>query len=721
MLSDVNDMCNINYNSSLTLSTPTTSFLNTHSNLDATPETPLVRIFDVARRLFPYVSLDEALAQDVLRRAEESVNSQFTIQSAVEWADGFVFPSDVGMRDALDLDLLGDDLSALVRLRQSQIPHVRISKQRLVDLWDHSDPDFALLCSFAEEGVPVLTSPDFVPNPEPPSRFSPTYTIAHEAVNKMNFESFTGGLALILPASSLRSSRAKLHYSRLGHALKSGKAKGRPTSNYTYGKLPSRLNTKEVKDLSIAMCGNIDLPTVTDLARMVLEQVDRVVALGLSSKDLVLWKMDLKGAFTLLFFKPSDCGLLALPMTGNLVYIPIAGNFGLTLFPFFFNVISRSLRRRILQMIKGGCCIYSDDIQGCCLLSELQSELAIVRRCISDLLGSDAIAEDKTDVGRVVEWIGWSFDLDTMSISLAERNYYKTLYGFLSIRRGQQLRVKTLHTLSSWASRYVFICPEMTPFSGYLYSAFKGYLNEETLIELPDTAYLVVVLWRTFFMLLKLDPQEFTLPLESLRPVPDPTFLLEVDGCPEGIGCLIYTRCELGGWKAIFAFSWCKEYSLDNDSRYQNSMEFIACVMGVACLCWLGFDHESVAILGDNKASLAWIKAMAFRPGASTSAALCFVLLHRAYSLRVATTDYRIGEDNVLADPLSRGADPSSLGMGFTAANSFTRATAPAILLELSVLLDPSIELMEESELLDRWARYTDVIQRLQNLGPGVR
>ena len=134
-----------------------------------------------------------------------------------------------------------------------------------------------------------------------------------------------------------------------------------------------------------------------------------------------MWKMDLKGAFTLLSFRPSDCGLLALPMTDGLVYFPIAGNFGLTLFPFFFQVVSRSLKRRLLQLLSGGCCVYIDDIQGCCLLSELQSELAIVRRVIQDLLGSDAIAEDKTDSGRVIEWIGWSFDLDTLSISLAEK------------------------------------------------------------------------------------------------------------------------------------------------------------------------------------------------------------------------------------------------------------------------------------------------------------
>ena len=114
----VNDMYNYpNYGSSITLSTPTTSFPNAHITLYNASGFPLGRIFEVARRLFPYASLDEALAMDVLRRAEESVNSQYTIQDAVEWADGFAFPPDVSLRDALDLERLGGDLAALVLLQ----------------------------------------------------------------------------------------------------------------------------------------------------------------------------------------------------------------------------------------------------------------------------------------------------------------------------------------------------------------------------------------------------------------------------------------------------------------------------------------------------------------------------------------------------------------------------------------------------------------------------
>ena len=224
--------------------------------------------------------------------------------------------------------------------------------------------------------------------------------------------------------------------------------------------------------------------------------------------------MDLKGAFTLLFFKPADCGLLVLPMTDQLSYIPIAGNFGLSIFPFIFNVISRSLLRAINLVLIGLCLIYIDDLQGCCLKEDVMSDIDAATLIITNLLGDDAVAEDKTETGRVIDWIGWQFDLDTMTVSIADHNYYKTLYGFLSIQRGQRVQVHTLHTLASWASRYTFVCPYMTPFSGYLYSAFCGFTNQEAYLILPDSAYLVIVLWRCFFFLMKLEPRDFSRPLE---------------------------------------------------------------------------------------------------------------------------------------------------------------------------------------------------------------
>jgi hypothetical protein len=149
----------------------------------------------------------------------------------------------------------------------------------------------------------------------------------------------------------------------------------------------------------------------------------------------------------------------------------------------------------------------------------------------------------------------------------------------------------------------------------------------------------VIVLWRCFFFLMKLDLREFSRPLEEFRPQGAAEFLLEVDGCQMGIGILIH-ECIDGEWSPIFAVSWCDEYDLQNDSRYQNSMEFISAVMGLATLGWLGHFNKRVEVLGDNTTSLSWLEAMKFRPGASTSAALAYILLHKQCGYSVVSTEF---------------------------------------------------------------------------------
>ena len=348
-------------------------------------------------------------------------------------------------------------------------------------------------------------------------------------------------------------------------------------------------------------------------------------------------------------------------------------------------------------------------MQGCCFIEDVDDEIEIATTKITDLLGDDAVASDKTKKGRVLDWIGWQFDLDTMTVSIADHNFYKTLYGFLVIRRGQRIKVSTLHTLASWASRYTAVCVYMSPFSGYLYSAFSGYDNPEVEIDLPDTAYLVILLWRVFFFLMKLDLRAFARPIEDFRPQGSPQFLLEVDGSPLGVGFFIHHRKD-GKWKCFYAVSLCDVYDLNNDSRYQNSMEFLASVMGLACLAFLGHRNKRVEILGDNITSLVWLEALKFRPGASTAAAFAYITLIKHCGFKVVSTEYREGVKN-RADPLSRRETPSHYG--FTAKNSMTNSTAPPIIRELSNLLNPSVNIMEESLLLNLMGKCNSISYNL--------
>ena len=45
-------------------------------------------------------------------------------------------------------------------------------------------------------------------------------------------------------------------------------------------------------------------------------------------EDVRKWKLDLKGAYTLLPFRPEDVGLFAMLLTGDMVYFQLAGIFG---------------------------------------------------------------------------------------------------------------------------------------------------------------------------------------------------------------------------------------------------------------------------------------------------------------------------------------------------------------------------------------------------------
>ena len=672
----------------------------------------------LSHTLFPQLVFDLDFVESLLNKAYESSAMFYDINDAVIAAEGFVWPLDAEVRDIRDLhDLHGGDIIRLIRARQLDRPATRMSVERLLRLWDRSDPDFEALMEMAGDGVTVIRDRTFVPTLFP-SPFGPKYTLAHSAVNQLLYDSYGDKLGLVLPTSLLCEADPELvqvNFSRLGWAPKSGSVRGRVTCDYGHSPLGhgvGTLNCPATVESARDKYGSIQLATVEqDLVPMILEQIERVKLMGYGEKDLVLWGMDLKGAFTLAFFRPRDCCLLALPMTQDLSFVPIAGNFGSSQFPFFFNVISRAILRRATKELKGGVRIYVDDLQGCCLLLELIEDLAHMRIIIEDLLGDDSIAHKKTVSGRRLDWIGWSFDLDTMCVGISDRNFYKTLFGFLSVEKDGYVQVSLLHKLASWASRYVAICPFLSPFSGYLYDAFSGY-RQEVYIPLPKEAYLVILMWRLFLLLMKLEPQGFTRSFRTYGNRPPSVALVEYDGCPRGVGFILHQRCpSSGNWAPFYAVSLFDGFTLGNDPAYQNAMEFISIVMGLLTLVSLGFQGCVVDILGDNTTSLHWSTTLKFRSGTSSAAALCFVLLGHYKGIEVGNGDFRTGASNVNADRLSRGESPSVLG--FDSASSYELCTMPPTLGRLHDLLDPSALLVDESQLWDVWREMSELLSKL--------
>ena len=138
------------------------------------PFSDLKHILHVSHKLFPLVHIDRQRANHILVTAHEAVRTEYSIHDAVRWADGFVMPPEVHTTDLQELMALGYDLPELIRSKQTRNVHSRLSLDRLIDLWDSTDPDFDTLCEFARDGVHVMTSPSFVPTREDPKDSLPS-------------------------------------------------------------------------------------------------------------------------------------------------------------------------------------------------------------------------------------------------------------------------------------------------------------------------------------------------------------------------------------------------------------------------------------------------------------------------------------------------------------------------------------------------------------------
>ena len=116
---------------------------------------------------------------------------------------------------------------------------------------------------------------------------------------------------------------------------------------------------------------------------------------------------------TLLSFRPDDAGLFGMLLTGDLVYLQIAGTFGWAGTPAAFQVVTRAISWELRHALKSSTLMYVDDIIGVCFVSDVDQDLALTRGICTSLLGSGAVADDKTETGIRLDIIGYTVDLGT--------------------------------------------------------------------------------------------------------------------------------------------------------------------------------------------------------------------------------------------------------------------------------------------------------------------
>ena len=152
-------------------------------------------------------------------------------------------------------------------------------------------------------------------------------------------------------------------------------------------------------------------------------------------------------------------------VTGSLVYLQMAGIFGWACTPAAFQMVTRAIKWELSHSLRSSVEKYVDDIIGVCFEEDISEDLVRARAICTDLLGSSAVADDKTESGRRLDIIGFTVNLNLMRVTIPSKNFLNILYGFMSIDLEAPNSLRVAKKLASWGSRYGSIYRAMRPFS----------------------------------------------------------------------------------------------------------------------------------------------------------------------------------------------------------------------------------------------------------------
>ena len=597
--------------------------------------------------------------QLLLREAEEAARNDLDEASANEWAGGYTFPPAYVESDTRCLRAAQLDFITMVRRRLKTLSSNRLSKERVTRLRT-DNPERTLMFDLAE-GMRVPLPEGFTPNgllPRTPLR--PTYESVATAVNRMLGDVVEQKLAFLLPLELAQRHVPRLHLCKAHWTRKKGKASGRPLGDLSYVD-GTPLNTDATAEAATAYYGQILHPTIEDIAVMIHDFWVKALAQDPSASYLALriWKMDLKGAYTLLSFRPEDAGLFGMLLTGDVVYFQIGGIFGWSGTPAAFQVVTRAIAWELRYALQSSTLMYVDDIIGVCFEHDLHADLQRTREICTDLLGSGAVADDKTESGRRLDVIGYTIDLNTERVLIARKNFLTALHGFMSTGLDCKLNLRSAQRLASWGTRYGKICRVMRPFCGALNRLTLGRTDAHALFKLSQEARVAVQCWRAMLCLVRHRETEFTRSIESFAPR-TPAIVAEFDASLSGAGLIWYVRT--GGTEVARGVGAVDLTFLGfgDDSSYQNLAEFIGAILAVIGQVALGHAGVSLALRGDSVTALTW--AITERPRGTivTNAAMVWTLLCVSTDVDIKEVTHIAGEENDNCDRLSRrGPEPA--------------------------------------------------------------
>ena len=322
---------------------------------------------------------------DLIVEAIMDCDLNYGEKAAIQWGDGFKWK-----KETLDKDLelfmkSGMDIKVMAASRLASLKHDRLNPQRVESL-RADNPERERLLGLCE-GMVVPKPEGFVPNGATSTKgLHKVYKRVHAAVDRMLSDIHDQQLGFVLPEELAR--QYIIHNRMLSKwAPKKKKPSGRNIGDLSYCEGPHYLNGKWAKNEAARIWGPIEHPTIDDIAVMILDFWDNISKdnPGAVWSDLVMWKMDLKGAYTLMDVRPEEAGMFAQELVDDLIFFHLCGVFGWSCTPAAFQVITRAIVWELRHKLRGRAKMYVDDLFGISLRTNLEYDMACARKAVTDL------------------------------------------------------------------------------------------------------------------------------------------------------------------------------------------------------------------------------------------------------------------------------------------------------------------------------------------------
>ncbi|KAJ1402594.1 hypothetical protein B484DRAFT_405375 [Ochromonadaceae sp. CCMP2298] len=367
----------------------------------------VARIAVTISQFFPERPAQLSEFEAVALRAFSRADLDYNIDDAVREAGEFHMAEENCTRDCAEFDRRPVDgegmvnIAAMVEDRKVKPAPNWLSRERVVRTLSRDNPHYAKVMALAVDGIRVreLLPEDFEPaGPQrskwPPQR--PKFLKAAAAVETLLQKNFVyKGLATRVVGLSIHPS---------GWAPKAKKLLGRNTGD------PVRMNTRHTKLAADEEWGVISHPTIEQVVNMVLDYAEQE---GIDWEDLVLIKLYITGAYTLIFIKMEDAALFGTEVT----------------------------REKIQQVIKGKFGMYVDDILLATTRQHEAHDTGAASSKVQGLLGEGCLEEDKKERGRRVTIVGFDLDLNQRLLAISDRCVERAVGGFMKVDEERPLSV----------------------------------------------------------------------------------------------------------------------------------------------------------------------------------------------------------------------------------------------------------------------------------------